>query len=216
MTLRGRELGLVLIVGVLLVQRARADSPPFLPTLPVRVSEEHYGTRVSPLLLLQREDVARDLRLSIEQYTEAHRTAYELYTKAESLRGRRGPDVIEARKAIDEDSTRWIESNLTQKQQTRLAQIDLQWEGLSALVNRPLVVETLGLTEDQRKTIRATVDGFNEVRARKSPSAEEKKTAIDRALGVLSSLQSKRWEAMLGHPFIPKFTKAEPAQTPGR
>jgi hypothetical protein len=212
---RDRALAATRIVGVvvtLMTLSAQASTP-----FRVFLQDDRYGSRVAPLLLLSRADVREELRLSARQSDASSHAAAQSYLKAKELSGKRGTEFIEARKAIDESSNRWIEANLSIEQQTRLVQIDLQWEGLSALVSRPVVVETLALTEDQRKTISATIDAFNAIRERKTPSAEEKKTTIDKVLGVLNPTQSKRWEAMLGRPFSPKFTQAEaPAEASSR
>ena len=207
MTHRDRRLGSALILGTLLALVAlcaKASEPPR-----VVLPDDRYGTRVAPLLLLTRADVRDDLHFSEGQSDAAIQVANQMFLKAVTLSGKRGPEFIAARKAIDESSTRWIEANLSSDQQTRLVQIDLQWEGLSAIVSRPLVVAALGLTEDQRKTIRASIDAFEAIKTRKTLSTEEKKTSIDQVLGVLNPIQSTRWEAMLGRPFAPSFTKAD-------
>lgn len=213
MTQRVRRVGSAWVHAAflaLMVLSAKASEPVRTVILP----DDRYGTRVAPLLLLTRIDVRENLRLSEGQTDNALRVANQMFLEAGALSGKRGAEFIAARKSIDESSTRWIEANLTSDQQTRLAQIDLQWEGLSALVSRPLVVEALRLTEAQRNAIRAGIDAFHAISARKTPSAEEKKTSIDKVLGVLDPIQSQRWEAILGRPFVPSFTRTSTPSGP--
>src|SRR5262249_47877802 len=97
--------------------------------------DDRLGARIMPLLLLTRHDVQVDLGLNSELVSAATRASVELYRKALGLRGRTGPAVLAARRAIDEEQTNWLNAHLTAPGQLqRLSQIELQWEGPSAMI----------------------------------------------------------------------------------
>jgi hypothetical protein len=163
-----------------------------------QLPDEAIGARLSPVLLLSRQDIQRELAITAEQAVAVERAIAELLAQAASLRGRSGPDAVAARRAVDEAAQQWIEGNLSDEQQARLAQIDLQWQGASALVSRPTIAASLELTEDQQQRIVATLT--------QGPSpGEDPVQAHHRmhrdAVGVLSEDQRLRWLAMIGSPF---------------
>lgn len=182
-------------------------------TLPVRAQEpglsaERLGSRAAPILLLTRGDVRADLALSPDQADAADAAIRELYRRAETLRGQsNGPQVIAARKAIDESERQWLAANLSPDQQARLAQIDLQWEGPAALATRGSVAVTLGLTAEQVRTLRTAV----EQRRRGGPDAE--RHLAQATLALLTPAQRDRWRAMLGRPLAIQVAGG-PASTP--
>jgi hypothetical protein len=159
------------------------------------------GVRSAPLLLLSRPDVQGDLVLSPEQIASAERTLTELYKRAELLRGKSGPDVVDARRVIDEAQLTWIKTELTELQRTRLIQIDLQWEGPAALVTRPILSEHLVLSKSQRQTLSEAVAACNSKRASGQFKPEDERKLAATALAVLSDDQKTRWKRMLGPPF---------------
>ena len=96
-----------------------------------------------------------------------------------------------------------------------MLQIDLQWEGPSALVSRTKVSETLGLSAGQKDLLKKEVKTANSLRQKGlfTPTEEQQFKRATRAL--LSLDQQERWDAILGLRFIPQFvdTKAaEPAK----
>ena len=177
--------------------RAQAQQAP-LP-------DDRLGIRTAPLLLLSRPDVRADLALTPQQSESAERAITDLYVRAAGVRGKTGAEALAARKSVDDAQRTWIETSLTPDQRTRLLQVDLQWEGPSALVSRPVVADTLTLTEEQRQAIVQAVTLRNAARASgKIPKADDS-TLAKTALSLLQPDQRARWHAMLGHPFTPRL-----------
>jgi hypothetical protein len=168
------------------------------------------------LLLLTRLDVQAELRLSREQATSAERLMQELHEKAASLRGKNGSEVVSARRAIDEAQERWIESQLTETQRKRLVQIDLQWEGPSALISRSVVSEALSLSADQRSKLTKAVAERNRQRAEGHNQPADERALAEQALAVLTPAQKAQWKEMLGHPFVPHDAQANAKAQPPR
>jgi len=184
-------------------QPARSESEP-LP-------DSRLGIRTAPLLLLSRQDVQADLRLSQTQIEAAEVAIKDLYVKASALRGVTGDQALAARRAIDEQQRQWIDTQLSETQRTRIIQIDLQWEGPTALVSRPAVTEMLELTAEQLSTLKKAVTDFRQRRAQGGRSHEVEAELARQTLATLTETQRTRWKAMLGHPFQPQLTKADPA-----
>src|SRR5947209_2102860 len=174
-------------------QQAHAADPP-LP-------DDRLGMRTVPLLLRSRPDVRADLTLTPEQIRAADHAIAELYNKAATLRGRAGPEVIAARRKIDEEQARWIEHELSAEQVARLGEIDLQWEGPSAVLSRPKIGESLGLTDAQRQGLAQAVEVRNRHRAKGRPAVEVERQLAEQALAILNTDQKARWKALLGRPF---------------
>jgi hypothetical protein len=187
---------------------SRADSTP-LP-------DDRLGVHTAPLLLLSRPDVRADLRLDAEQAESAERAITDLYVRAEALKGKTGAAAIAGRKAIDEAQQLWFDQHLTAEQRNRLVQIDLQWEGPAALVNRPLVAEMLGLTPEQRATLKQAVAQRDAGRSSQTDSRALEQTLAKQALSVLTSTQKERWRVMLGNPFVPQLAASKTALRPAR
>jgi hypothetical protein len=171
------------------------------------------GRADRPLLLLSRPDVRADLGLSSEQALSAQRTITDLYVQAAALRGKPDAEVVAARRAIDESQSRWLQTQLTAEQQVRLVQIDLQWEGPSALITRPVVAETLGLSAEQRASLSAAISRRNHLRTQGRDRPQDERQLAEQALSALSPEQRGRWRAMLGRPFAVQ-TAAVPGEPP--
>lgn len=197
----------------------QADDPaksPFPSNNHAPLPDERLGIRTAPLLLLSRADVRADLGLSVEQSAKAETALADLYVRGTAIRGQKGARAVAARRAIDEAEAVWFKDNLTASQRVRMTQIDLQWEGPSALIGRPVVADTLTLTTDQRAALAKAVDERDAVRAvRKSPGAEEEKLAKT-ALSLLDPTQKERWRLMLGHPFTPRLASKGDGQAAAR
>lgn len=178
--------------------------------------DDRLGVRVAPLLLLTRHDVQTDVGLSAEQIREVGVAVNDLWSRAAALRGKKGPQVIAAQKAIDEAHNAWCEAHLSPDQRNRLVQIDLQWEGPAALVSRPLIGDNLSLTPDQKTTLKQAVERRNAARAAARYSPADENTLAQTALSILDETQKKRWHAMLGRPFTPQLTASQPAETTRR
>ena len=97
---------------------------------------------------------------------------------------------------------------MTADQQARLAQLDLQWEGPSALVTRGGIAEALGLGPEQREALSRAVGRH---RRPGLPPGDEPGLARD-ALAILTPEQRNRWLALLGAPlFGPRAAEAHRA-----
>jgi len=171
--------------------------------------DERLGVRTAPLLLLSRPDVCADLGLNASQRDDAEAAITDLYVRAAALRGKVGEPAVAGRKQIDEAQRGWFEGHLTPKQLNRLVQIDLQWEGPSALLSRPVVADTLRLSDDQRVALKQAVAGRDAARVRgTSPGAADRALATQ-ALSQLTPEQRARWRVMLGDPFVPRLASGK-------
>jgi hypothetical protein len=167
--------------------------------------DSRLGIRTAPLLLLGRPDVKADVGLDGRLAAEAERAAAELSARAAALRDQADADVIAGRRAIDEAQQRWLETQLSDAQRSRLLQVDLQWEGPSALTSRPMVADALGLTARQRQRLAQAVAERDRRRLQGMPLAQRERLLAEEALRVLTDPQKDRWKAMLGRPFVPRL-----------
>ena len=92
-----------------------------------------------------------------------------------TLRGKTGDAVVAERRAIDEAQLEWLSNNLTGNQLERLRQIELQWEGVAAMLSRPMVASYLKLTPEQQQTLARIIAERNRLRAqgRSAPQVEQ-------------------------------------------
>jgi len=174
--------------------------------------DQRLGMRTAPIFLLTRSDVQTDLKLDSNQVAECHRAAVALYRKATSLKGKTGPAMVAARRTIDEELSEWLTTHLSPEQLARLDQIDLQWEGASAMLSRPMLDDHLSLTPDQREKV---AECISEKKAQKAHSAwtyDDHVKLTRKAIAVLSDRQRDLWIHVLGPPC--RFTIGVNAQTP--
>ena len=166
-----------------------SDEPP-LP-------DSRIGLRTAPLLLLSRPDIRADLELTPEQSESSARAIRSFYVQAHALRGKgNSPETIRERRAVDDEAAGWIHSRLSPEQKTRLAQLDLQWEGPSALVSRAVVVQALNLSSEQISTMRNAVALRNQLRDNGQADADAR--LLQAALTCLSDSQREAWKGLLG------------------
>jgi hypothetical protein len=164
------------------------------------LSEGRLGVRTAPLLLLSRPDVRADLQLNAEQAAAALHEIDQLYTKAEDLRGRgNGSEVVNQRRLLDRAQQEWCENNLTPAQSNRLDQIDLQWEGPSALL-RSRVGMALKLSDAQRQALQRAIDDRHRERVAGKASAAGERQLAEQALAILTPEQRQHWLRLLGPP----------------
>lgn len=182
------------------------------PAKEFRLPDDRIGRRISPILLLSREDVRADLKLDKAQSDAARQAAGELYERASALKGKKGPAVVEQRRQIDEACRGWINQWLSQAQRDRLEQIGLQWEGAGALANEPTLAAQIGLTASQKKAIAEAAGRRDERRAAGTPALEAERELAVTALASLRSGQRERWKTMLGPVFSPSLS--DPAVLP--
>lgn len=167
--------------------------------------DERLGIRTAPLLLLSRPDVRGELAMTPAQTEAAEHAITDLYVQASRLAGKPNEEVLALRKALITAQVRWIEANLTDEQKTRLVQIDLQWEGPSSLVSRPLVADTLKLTAEQRERIAKAVLEREKARKEHGPRLEDERRLAVVALETLAPDQREHWRALLGKEFVPRL-----------
>lgn len=179
---------------------------------PGQVPDDRLGVRTAPLLLLSRPDVREDLRLSPSQAASADRAIADLYRRALALRGKPDAEAVAGRRAIDESQRSWLEAELSVEQRARLVQVDLQWEGPSAILSRPAVAEAVGLTADQRQSL-DPLTGSSSGPGAADPTAgvDDRKAVARKVLASLTPDQVERWNGLLGRPFVPKAVAAGPA-----
>jgi hypothetical protein len=163
--------------------------------------DDRFGIRTAPLLLLSRPDVQVDLRLERPQILGTQTTINELTRRALTLRGKKGAAVVAERRAIDETQLQWLSNNLTGNQLERLRQIELQWEGIPAMLSRPMVASYLELIPDQQRTLAHIIAERNRVRAQGRSSPQIEQSFEQKALAVLSNDQQEQWNDLLGSPF---------------
>jgi hypothetical protein len=175
--------------------------------------DSRLGVRTAPILLLTRPDVQADLKLSTEQVHSSRRVIDGLYEQASKLKGRPDGEVIAARRLVDEEQQRWLESQLTDPQRARLLQLDLQWEGPSAVVSRTWVSNWIGLGPDQVKAISEAVAVHRQAHPVGGASADEKALA-ERVMAVLNADQRERWRGLLGPPFVVRPQAPQQASAP--
>ena len=164
--------------------------------------------RVAPILLLTRPDIQLDLKMTAEQVESAAQMTALLHERAGLLRGRNDNEAVRARAEIDNTGSRWIRENLSGEQQSRLAQLDLQWEGPSAML-RPIVRETLRLQDTQSSALAKAIAERNSKRKGGPAVAADEVALFKTAIGVLSEPQVKQYRAILG-PMAPFQTAIHP------
>jgi hypothetical protein len=184
------------------------------PADEVTVLDDRFMTRTAPILLLARPDVQTDLRLDHSQVAGAKRTIARLLELGLRLKNASGPAAVAGRAAIDQEMRHWLGANLNDGQRERLHQIALQWEGPTALAERPLVVEYLNMTDEQRQTVARIVAESQRRRAQGALTPSDLADLSRRALAVLSRGQQVRWEHLLGPPC--HFSLVAQAGPPGQ
>lgn len=162
--------------------------------------DSRIGIRTAPLLLLTRPDVQTDLRLDRQQVAGAQETINELTRRAAALKGKTGAAVVAERRAIDEAQLDWLGKNLTGNQLERLRQIELQWEGVSAMLSRPSVADYLKLTTEQRQTLARVIAEQNALRRGAAAATRDDQALAQKAQAVLNQTQQELWGGLLGAP----------------
>ncbi len=168
------------------------------------------GARTAPLLLLSRPEVQADLRLEAKQIEAARGAIADLRSRAATLRGPDTPPLLEARKLLEDAQKRWLERFLSPSQRERLAQLDLQWEGPSALISRPILTSSLGLTASQIQTLRQSLADRDAKQATGKIRGEVEHLYAERTLATLSELQRERWKSLLGQPLAVRTVASLP------
>lgn len=163
--------------------------------------DSRFGTRTAPLLLLSRPDVRSDLGLGPKQVEESENAIATLYAQAAALKGKSGQEVIKARERIDTEEQHWLKTHLTELQYARLHQIDLQWEGASALISRKAIASRLQLHASQVEAIHHAVAKRNQERKPGLHDPALEANFERTAMAILNETQREEWRRLLGHPF---------------
>jgi hypothetical protein len=170
--------------------------------------------------LLQNKSVQDDLKVTPEQDRKLREVGreFEAAHADEIAQLRKEKDArkgFELRRVALEAMTRAMNDILTPRQLKRLGQIEIQAQGVAALM-RSEVQKELSLSDKQREEIRSITDaGEKEVRETlKSPPSDARGWAEvgkklrklhqdteERALAVLNDEQRKAWKEMTGEPF---------------
>jgi hypothetical protein len=189
---------MVLLMAAVWSRAGSGDGPP--PSLPLLVPDSLIGDRIAPLLLLSRADIRAEVALDPLQTADLERAIADLHARAAALKGQAGPSVIAARKEIDENMQRWIDVHLSEAQRVRLIQVELWWEGPSALVTRPIVADTLALTQAQRLTLGQAVNDYRQKRRSGTLRPEDVERLARLSFDVLNEDQRHRYDEMRGRP----------------
>jgi hypothetical protein len=193
--------GVTIAPASLVVVLALFGAGPDAPSDQAAVLDDRLGIRTAPILLLARPDVQLELGLDPTQISGARSTTARLLEKALSSRNQSGPAVEAERRRINQEMTHWLGQNLNAEQLDRLFQIDLQWEGVSAMLSRPLVTEYLKLTVQQRLAVSRILAAQRETRqVRGALTPREHEQFLRQALAVLSPGQKDLWDRLLGPP----------------
>jgi hypothetical protein len=182
---------------------SRAGPPP--------LTDDRLGIGTAPLLLLSRSDVRAEVGLDASQAADADRTLNELYQQALALKGQHGQEERNRKRAIDEAGEQWLQTKLTEAQRKRFSQLDLQWEGASALIKRPVLTDHLRLTPEQHARLSEAIAARDRRRASGADHWQCERELFLQTRAMLTTEQRQRWRAMLGPPF--SFTR-QPADAP--
>lgn len=165
-----------------------------------QLPDDRIGVRTAPILLLSRDDVATDLKLTDEQRGKAWDMIADLGRQAAELKGRDDKDALVLRRKIDQAQLEWIARELTPEQAARLNQIDLQWEGPSALISRPQIAQTVHLSDVQKSKIRVILGGTT--KAAKPTDLAARESLIRQVFRELDETQQQTWRALVGPDFF--------------
>lgn len=192
------------LLGLILALASGAGRAVAGEEVEVSLPDSALGRLVHPILLLSRPDVRSDLALDATQEAAARRALRAFSAQATALRGKpNDAETIRGRRAVDEAASGWIDAKLSAEQRSRLVQVHLQWEGPSALVKRPIVAESLRLSEPQKARLAEAVRRRDASRAKGDPGAEA--ALAQDALQCLSESQREGWKQMMGRPFSPRL-----------
>jgi hypothetical protein len=177
--------------------------------------DDRLGIRTAPIFLLTRSDIQADLKIDPKLAAACRHVAASLRHKASALKGLKIPAMVAARRAVDEEMSQWLITNLKPEQLDRLDQIDLQWEGPEAMLTRPFYDESLGLARDQREKLTSYLAEAKAHRAQGTWTYEDHHELTRKAFTVLSEQQRHLWVRILGEPCIFKIG-ANAATPPAR
>jgi hypothetical protein len=167
--------------------------------------DDRLGIRTAPIFLLMRSDIQSELKIDPKLAAACRHVAASLRHKASSLKGVKLPTMVAARRAIDEEMSQWLITNLSPQQLDRLDQVDLQWEGPAAMLTRPFLDESLSLTREQREKLTSCLTEGKTHRAQGTWTYEDHRELTRKALTILSEKQRHLWVRILGEPCVFKI-----------
>jgi hypothetical protein len=167
--------------------------------------DDRLGIRTAPIFLLTRSDIQADLKIDPKLAAACEHVAASLRHKASALKGVKIPGMVAARRAILEEMSQWLITNLSPEQLDRLDQIDLQWEGPAAMLTRPFLDESLSLTREQGEKLTSCLTESKVHRAQGTWTYEDHRELTRKALTILSEKQRHLWVRILGAPCIFKI-----------
>ena len=176
--------------------KPRRDDQVMRTSMMWQLPDDRMGVRTAPILLLSRDDVATELKMTPEQRKKTWEKIADLGRQAAELKGRNDNDSMKLRRTVDQSQLEWLRAELSPEQLARLTQIDLQWEGPTAILSRPQVGEAMHLTADQRTKIQAIL--------KKEPNVAPAKNRLDMTRNVFRELdetQQQAWRALIGPDF---------------
>jgi hypothetical protein len=180
----------------------------------ISLGDDRLGIQTKPILLLTRADVRADLKLSPQAAAEAQIAIASLRRRAMTAMQKDARVGEAERREIDHIMTEWLRTHLSPQQSDRLHQIDLQWEGIAAVVHRPIVAEFMGISDSQRTSIRSLVNEHGKARGAQPPTLQSHAALNSQGLGVLSEIQRDKWQRLLGQP-CPFAISAQPVASAG-
>jgi hypothetical protein len=188
--------GLILAAALL----GAGGGPEAPPADWVALTNARFGMPIAPIYLLQRPDIQNDLQLNQRQIADAREQVGRLIERLLNLKQKPGPAAIKAeQREIDEQMATWLHHELSAAQLERLSQINLQWEGASAL-RLEAIAEYLGLGEVQRLKVGNLLAERNKRWIKGTLKPGEFDQFSREALGVLTLPQKEQWDSLLGPP----------------
>ncbi len=166
----------------------------------VALTDARFGMPIAPIYLLMRPDVQHDLRLDSRQVAGAQDLVGRLVDRLLNLKQKAGHAAIKAeQREIDEQMAAWLRHGLSEAQFERLSQINLQWEGASAL-RREAIAGFLGLGEVQRLKVHHLLRERDQRWIKGTLKPGEFDRFSREALGLLTPPQKEQWDSLLGPP----------------
>jgi hypothetical protein len=184
---------------------------------------QQQGGAGGPGGLLFHPDVKKDLKMSEEQAGKLREALGKVMNKykGDLEKFEKNPpsqkDGEKTMRAFHEDSDKAIASVLDAKQLKRFRQIEWQLNGVGSLQD-PELQKELKVTDEQKKKLedifREAGQKFQQLQQRRETSQAKYEAVVketdDKANGVLTDEQKKRWKEAQG----PKFEMSRPAPRP--
>lgn len=179
--------------------KPRRDDQVMRTSMMWQLPDDRMGVRTAPILLMSRDDVARELKMTPEQRKKTWEKIADLGRQAAELKGRNDNDSMKLRRTVDQSQLDWLRAELSPEQLARLTQIDLQWEGPSAILSRPQVAEAMHLTADQRTKIQNIIKST--AHAPNTPPSQSRLAMTKTVFRELDETQQQAWRALIGPDF---------------